>query len=57
MITADVKAYTHFFEAGIKSVRITKLERWKDDRDGAAQSRTETPEATSFLAESIGVEH
>ena len=30
MITGDVGAYTHFFEAGIRAVRITRLERWKD---------------------------
>jgi len=29
LITADSRAYTHFFEAGIKSVTIRLLERWK----------------------------
>jgi len=30
MITGDTTAHTHFFEAGIKSVRITKMEPLKD---------------------------
>jgi hypothetical protein len=28
LITADSKAYTHFFEAGIMAVTISRLERW-----------------------------
>jgi hypothetical protein len=29
LMTGDAKSYTHFFEAGIKSVRITKRDFWK----------------------------
>jgi hypothetical protein len=29
LITADARAYTHFFEAGIKSVKISLVERWE----------------------------
>jgi hypothetical protein len=28
LITADAKAYTHFFEAGIGRVAISRIERW-----------------------------
>jgi hypothetical protein len=29
LITADAKAYTHFFEAGINQVAIRRIERWE----------------------------
>src|SRR5437899_11988463 len=29
LMTGDAKSYTHFFEAGIKSVKITKYGWWK----------------------------
>jgi hypothetical protein len=33
LMTGDAKCYTHFFEAGIKTVRITKRDWWvKGDR-------------------------
>ncbi len=28
LMTGDARSYTHFFEAGIKSVRITRHDRW-----------------------------
>jgi hypothetical protein len=28
LITADARAYTHFFDAGVESVVISKVERW-----------------------------
>ncbi len=30
LITGDVRAHTRFFDAGVKAVRISRLERWKD---------------------------
>jgi hypothetical protein len=29
LITGDAKSYTHFFEAGIEEVIITRLEKWE----------------------------
>ena len=29
MLTADKEAYTHYFEAGIKALKITKYDWWK----------------------------
>jgi hypothetical protein len=31
LITGDARAYTHFFEAGIKRVKITRKDVWKAD--------------------------
>jgi hypothetical protein len=28
LITADARAYTHFFESGIEKVEISRIERW-----------------------------
>jgi hypothetical protein len=29
LITADARAYTHFFETGIERVAISRIERWE----------------------------
>jgi hypothetical protein len=29
LITADARAYTHFFDAGIEMVSIRRIERWR----------------------------